>query len=113
MRVKVTADYECWPLWWDEAGRVGNVSPTELGLSDHLSSDLLAWASAYDATLNRNVPSLSGFASDDEERLFHEQGRRLAARVADELESGATITHIPHDEKSDIRNISKDKRAGI
>ena len=99
MRVKVTADFECWPLWWDEAERVGNVSPTELGLSDHLSSDLLARASAYDATLNRDDPSLSGFASADEERLFHEQGRRLASRVADELGSGATIRYIAHDEK--------------
>jgi len=88
------ADYECWPLWWDEADRVGNISPGELGLSDHLSAELFAWASTYDATLNRDNPLSSGFASDDEERLFHEQGRRLAACVADELGSDAAVRYL-------------------
>lgn len=93
MKIKVMADYECWPLWWDEAGRVGNVSPSDLGLSARLSGELIAWASAYDATLNRDDPLSSGFASSDNQLEFHAHGRRLAADVADELGSDTAVRY--------------------
>lgn len=87
------ADYECWPLWWDGNGRVGNIAPSDLGLSDRLSAALRAWSSAYDATLNRDDPLSSGFASIDDQQQFHEWGERLANRVADELGSGAVVRY--------------------
>jgi hypothetical protein len=74
--------------------RVGNISPEELGLSNGLSADLAAWASSYDATLNRDDPLVSGFVSGDDERLFHEQGQRLAERVAGELGSGTLVRYF-------------------
>lgn len=93
MKIRVMADYECWPLWWDGDGRVGNIAPSDLGLSDCLWADLKAWASAYDATLNRDDPLSSGFASSDDQKQFHAQGERLATRVAEELGANAAVRY--------------------
>ena len=92
MLIKVMADYECGPLWWDgEPDRIGNIQPEALGLSDGLCADLSAWAKIYDGTLVSDDPVSSGFPSLADERAFEEQGRRLAARVADELGNVAMV----------------------
>jgi hypothetical protein len=83
MKIRVMVDYECWPLWWDGDRDVGNIAPSDLGWSDRLSADLSAWSLAYDTTLNRDDPLLSGFASSDDHQQFQER-ERLAERVADE-----------------------------
>ncbi|WP_374414696.1 hypothetical protein [Novosphingobium colocasiae] len=85
MKIKVMTDYECAPLWWDEAERTGDIKPEDLGLSLHLCTELWAWAGTYDATMDRNDPRLSGFASASDEYAFEEQGRLLASAVASEL----------------------------
>jgi hypothetical protein len=92
MHIRVMPDYDCAPLWWDE-GKVGNVRPEELRLSDDLCADLWAWAAAYDATFLRDDPIKSGFMSDTDERAFEEQGRRLTARVAAELGATAKVRY--------------------
>lgn len=94
MRIKVMADYHCWPLWWDEPGRVGNIAPEALGLGDRLSAELLAWASIYDETLDPDDPIRSGFASPRQEELFHEEGERLAGSVAAELGRGSAVRYV-------------------
>jgi len=85
MQIKVMPDYGCAPLWWDEPERVGNIAPEELGLTKPLTSDLWAWASEYDATLNAYDPTRSGFNSECAQRDFEYRGQRLAERVALEL----------------------------
>lgn len=86
MQIKVMADYDCAPLWWDDdAERMGPIEPETIGLSDRLCADLQSWAAAFDATLVRDDPKLSGFVSEAEERAFYDCGRELAKRVADEL----------------------------
>lgn len=93
MKIRVMADYECWPLWWDGDGQVGNIAPSELGLSEGLSAALLAWALAYDATLNAKDPACSGFASYADWQRFEADGAQLAARVAAELGERATVRY--------------------
>ena len=92
MHIRVMPDYDCAPLWRDE-GKVGNLRPEELRLSDALCADLWNWASIYDATLVRDDPIESGFASDADERAFEEQGRRLTERVAAELGLAADVRY--------------------
>ncbi|WP_261935201.1 hypothetical protein [Sphingomonas bisphenolicum] len=79
------ADYECAPLWRDEAGHVGEVRPEDLGISDLLYDDLWQWAAVYDATLRVDDPAASAFNSAAEEQAFHEQGRHLTERLRREL----------------------------
>jgi len=93
MRIKLMADYECAPLWWDQAGRMGNIRPEELNLSADLSFDLWAWASAYDATLNRDDPISSGFKSESDQAAFRDQGERLVERLAAELGAGVAVRY--------------------
>jgi hypothetical protein len=85
MKIKVMTDYECAPLWWDEAGRIGDIKPEDLALSPQLVTELWAWAGTYDATLDHDDPRASGFASASDEQAFEEQGRLLASAVASEL----------------------------
>lgn len=93
MKIRLMADYECWPLWWDGGERVGNIDPSGLGLSDDLLRDLMAWASAYDATLNPDNPASSGFASGEDEHRFRIEGERLAARLAYDLAGKAVVRY--------------------
>lgn len=85
MKIKVMTDYDCAPLWWDDREQVGDVRPEDLGLSPQLVADLWSWASTYDATLDRDDPRASGFASEAEKQAFEEQGRLLSRAVASEL----------------------------
>lgn len=49
LRIKLMADYGCWPLWWmGDDGRVGNIDPTTLGLSPNMLERLEQWAEAFD-----------------------------------------------------------------
>lgn len=95
MKIKVMADYDCAPLWWDggDPGPVGSLQPEGLGLSPALCDELWAWASEYDATLVRDDPARSGFASATAERAFEDRGRHLAKRVAAELGLRAEVRY--------------------
>jgi hypothetical protein len=93
MRIKIMADYECAPLWWDQPDKVGNIRPEELMLSSELSADLWAWAATYDATFNRDDPINSGFVTAADEYSFHESGKRLVQRTAVELQDRAEVRY--------------------
>ena len=80
--MKLMADYDCYPLWGEDGE---NIDPSSLGLSETLTRDLNAWAKSYDATLNQDDPLKSGFASEDAERLFQEEGARLHLLLQREL----------------------------
>ncbi|WP_375187156.1 hypothetical protein [Sphingobium yanoikuyae] len=95
MQIKVMADYGCAPLWWDEGSpeKMGDIQPDSLGLSDGLCADLWAWSKDYDATLNVDDPSRSGFRSSADEQAFEERGRQLTERLAGELEPEAKVRY--------------------
>jgi hypothetical protein len=85
MRVRLMPDYQCFPLWLDEPNEVGNIDPRDLQISSDLMDALQAWASRYDATLNKDDPTNSGFSSVIEEEFFLDEGRRLSARLTEQL----------------------------
>ncbi|MCA0209409.1 MAG: hypothetical protein LCH74_10150 [Proteobacteria bacterium] len=93
MQIKIMADYGCSPLWWDQPDKVGNIHPEELKLSLELSADLRVWSAAYDATLNHDSPTESGFATAADELSFHESGKRLAERAALEMRNRALVRY--------------------
>lgn len=87
-RMKVTADYDSWPLWDLDAGRLKreyNLDPSGLSISSALADDLRTWAGRYDTTLERADPAQSGFGTDDELEWFLDDGRELSVRLATEL----------------------------
>ena len=89
MLIKVMDDYGCSPLWvWgpDEYGGLYEPrDPAELGLSPSLVGRLAAWQQWSDSMVNIADPNDSRPISDAEHDALAGEGRRLAARVAEEL----------------------------
>jgi hypothetical protein len=84
-RIKIMADYNCFPLWWKEPHDPGNIDPSTLPLSAETIARLMEWAARYDATLNKDDPAASGFPTDEEQRAFEDAGLELWRRVREEL----------------------------
>lgn len=93
-RLKLMADYDCWPLW--EAGEdlVGNVDPATLPISVELRDRLLRWAERFDAGLNREDPASSEWSSPEERVAFDEEGRDLARALRRELPDGYEFVYF-------------------
>ena len=96
-------DYECHPLWHYDSDRVGNIDPTSLPISTFLTSELSAWASEYDSTLNRENPLESAFKNKESEVNFVAKGYELAMKLKNELK-GVSIVYYDINQKRE-RNI--------
>ncbi|MGK7875873.1 MAG: hypothetical protein AB4426_22015 [Xenococcaceae cyanobacterium] len=84
-KIKLMADYRCHPLWWEDPDKVGNIDPNTLPLSQETLSRLEKWADAYDATLNWDDPTSSGFSSHEESEAFEQEGINLWRQLRKEL----------------------------
>ena len=83
-RIKLMADYGCYPLWAMDEGKIGNFSPYYLYASLELENDLWAWAAEYDMSLNADDPANSKW-SEERHREHIERGLSLARRIKAEL----------------------------
>ncbi len=63
-KIKLMADYGCYPLWWADK-YAGDIDPATLSLSQETISRLEKWADVYDAKLNWDDPASSGFRSKE------------------------------------------------
>lgn len=96
MKIKLMADYECSPLWWDnEPGKMGDIYPPDIGLNAALHADLFAWAARYDATLDQQYPPDSRFATKQELEEFVADGQLLAQRVCAALGPAFVVRYVP------------------
>jgi hypothetical protein len=83
--IKLMADYYSYPLWEASPGKVGNVSPRALPISEDLCQAIFAWAAQYDATLDLAEPSDAGFFSQSDVDRFRATGNELAIKLQNEL----------------------------
>lgn len=74
-KIKLMADYDCWPLWG--LSEVGNIDPCTLSLSTTTQEALAKWAQDYNNTLNRADPIQSAFATPEDALAFNKEGWRL------------------------------------
>jgi hypothetical protein len=88
------AEYESFPLWRTDSGGYANVDPAELSISPDLVRQLLEWADAYDRTLNRNDPLVSGFPDPGAEEAFYARGEQLAHGLAAELGPSCDVEYF-------------------
>lgn len=93
-KIKLMADYECWPLWEASPGKVGDINPASLPISDSLRDELRKWKQSYDSILNRSDPASSAFPNEAAEQEFKKTGFKLAKRLQQELGDGFEV--IPH-----------------
>jgi hypothetical protein len=95
--VRVMPDYDCHPLWVHHGENVGdteNVDPHDLSVSAALAEALDRWADDYDATLDRDDPVDSGFATPAAEEDFAVRGERLARCLKEELGAAARVVYF-------------------
>ncbi|MBD2777604.1 hypothetical protein [Iningainema tapete] len=83
-KIKLMADYGCYPLWWISAN-VGDIDPASLPLSQETISRLEKWAEVYDAKLNWDDPASSGFPTNQAKDAFEKEGIRLWKQLQKEL----------------------------
>lgn len=95
-RIRLMADYFCYPLWHNGGDEVGCIDPASLQISDELQRDLNAWARVFDAILDMDDPAnKGGFESPQAAESFIAQGARLAQRLYDELGPEWEIEYRP------------------
>jgi len=90
-KIKLMADYECYPLWNLAPGEYGDIDPSELPISKELQERLLNWAKTYDAILNRDDPASSAFPTAAAEEEFKNEGNRIAEALQNQLGSAYEV----------------------
>ncbi|GAA6623181.1 hypothetical protein [Scytonema sp. NUACC26] len=83
-KIKLMADYGCYPLWW-ASDKAGDIDPATLSLSQETIIRLEKWAEVYDAKLNWDDPASSGFPSFEVRDAFEEEGISLWKQLQQEL----------------------------
>jgi hypothetical protein len=84
-KVKLMADYGCYPLWWLDSDKIGDIDPANVPLSVETINRLEKWADTYDSKLNNEDPESSTFANEDEKNAFEKEGINLWKRLQTEL----------------------------
>jgi hypothetical protein len=85
VKIKLMPDYGCEPLWWSGDGRVGNIDPATLPLSQETISRLDDWADSYSAGLNWDDPYNSPPLTQEELDNFEAEGISLWKQLRQEL----------------------------
>jgi hypothetical protein len=91
--IKLMADYYSFPLWENSPGKVGNIDPQSLPLSEELKERLDNWSEKYDSILNNEDPAASGFATKENEFNFIREGSELANSLQKELGDSYQVTY--------------------
>jgi hypothetical protein len=76
-KIKLMADYECYPLWWVNSDKAGDIDPETLELSQETITRLEKWADIYDARLNWEDPANSRDLNPEEKAAFQVEGISL------------------------------------
>ncbi|MCE0828997.1 hypothetical protein LVQ78_23705 [Buttiauxella sp. A2-C2_NF] len=92
-KIKLMADYGCYPLWGTTPDDFGDIAPDLLPISTDLQESLQRWADRFEAILNIDDPASSGFKNELEEETFIKDGYVLAQRLRDELGSEYEIIY--------------------
>jgi hypothetical protein len=82
-RIKLMADFDCYPLWDRDDG--GDIEPWELPLSEETIERLLNWQKIYDGIIDWDDPAAAGFANEQEEIDFEREGISLWQQLQKEL----------------------------
>lgn len=94
-KIKLMADYGCYPLWWASGDLVGNIDPAKLPLSQETIDRLYKWAAVYNTTLNWDDPANSpGFVSPEVEADFDEEAIKLWKQLQKELAPNYEVVYF-------------------
>jgi hypothetical protein len=103
-RIKLMADYYCYPLWGMDQDNIGDIDPKTLPLNESLINQLEAWSKIYDLTLNREDPNSSGFLSEADKQAFEDKGIELWRKLCQELSDNYEVYYFSILQQSVIKN---------
>lgn len=84
-KIRLMADYGCYPLWWDEPDQVGDLDPKSLPLTQEIIQRLYNWADAFDARLDFDDPDNSPEVTPEQTETFESEGLSLWQQLQKEL----------------------------
>jgi hypothetical protein len=84
-RIRLMADYQAHPLWWDDRDHVGDIDPASLSLSEHTRLRLAQWQEQYDRQMNWDDPKASAFFDEQEQKVFELEGIQIWKLLRTEL----------------------------
>lgn len=93
-KIKLMADYGCYPLWWTNSLQVGDIDPSSLPLNNATIERLEKWADIYDDKLNHDDPAASYFPSLEAFLAFEEEGISLWKQLQKELAPDYEIVYF-------------------
>jgi hypothetical protein len=102
-KIRIMAEYECFPTWIIRGPQTLNVPPGDLEINQDLARELLRWATDFDSTYDLDDPLSSGFKDPEGEREFNERGRTLARRVAAAVGQQSEVTYFDIVTGQDVR----------
>ena len=106
-KIKLMADYECYPLWWAGSDKVGDIDPETMPLSGETVSRLEKWADIYDAKLNWEDPNSSGFPTLEAKAAFEQEGISLWKQLQKELAPNYEVIYFSEQLRQVVNNISE------
>jgi hypothetical protein len=92
-KIKLMADYGCYPLWWVDVGKAGPVEP-ELPLSEETDTRLQKWADSYDDRLDWDDPGNSPPPTPEESAAFEQEGISLWGQLQKELAPNYEVVYF-------------------
>lgn len=106
-KIKLMADYECYPLWWASSGKAGDIDPETMPLSEETVSRLGKWADIYDAKLNWEDPNSSGFPTLEAKAAFEQEGISLWKQLQKELAPDYEVIYFSEQLRQVVNNINE------
>jgi hypothetical protein len=92
MKIKLMADYGCFPLWYNDPGKCGDINPESLPLTKSTIDRLHKWAATFDSFLDWDDPPNSKKADE----AFKQEGKELLQLLQSELGSDYEVTLYDH-----------------
>lgn len=99
-KIKLMADYDCFPLWEASKDKLENIDPNSLKISGDLKESLYRWGKAYDTTLNQDYPPDSGFTTEREAEKFEQEGRRIFNELKRQFMDGFEFSYYSQKEST-------------
>ncbi|MBD2570784.1 hypothetical protein [Anabaena lutea] len=93
-KIKLMADYGCYPLWWVSPDKIGNIDPETLPLSQETITRLEKWEESYNASLNWEDAGDSPGFSTEEQTAFEKEGISLWKQLQKELAPNYEVVYF-------------------
>ena len=84
-KIRLSTDYQCWPLWQEEGEEVGDIDPKTLPLPPETVARLEHWAATFDSWIDLDEPNAPTEPTDEEFEAFEQEGLRLWKQLIQEL----------------------------